>query len=447
MLSPTDASQSSFNHRSALDLATTTVEAMETTLEDVSSLLFAEPLSCQQTTALVGPVEISTTGVVHGRGLRTTRKVLTGECLFVISPTVAAPWKEVARTAGTNKSLETVAETILLKQMKRALKSIQKQPAASFLFLTTGHDQQENLIHNDNSIQLCLGQTEPEQTWWQEAVSDDILKQLIRHNAFGPEFHNYVQMEDNLASFSQAYHRILGMYPLAAIINHSCHPNAVRVFSQETMIVHACSDIEEGQEILWSYIPPTQPLSIRQEQLKTKFGFDCQCHRCSAEKDLSTLISLEGTFSECNLPNLRIPLDVMEPRIHLLEETLTDSSLTNEIRHYIRTGYLNVYLNYLNAKLPQMASPREMMSIAMKLHLALSVVHNASTEHMSILHLCYDLSESPQRVLWTEQLKKAHMTRYGSLGNNVQNVRLAMQHTKGILRHLDGFQARKWGFL
>ena len=411
-------------------------------LEDVSELLFIAT-SPSDTTPLIGPIAIATDSVVHGRGLVATRDIAVGECLFVTPPTVSAPLENVARLCH-GKNLEQVAETILLKHMKRALRSTSKQQAASFMFLTTGAAHREHkLSSNEKALDICLGKVEPNQLCWNEPVSDETLLEIIRHNAFGPDFHNYAQLEANLSS--NAYNRILGLYPLAAIINHSCQPNAVRVFSGEVMIVHACAPIKEGQEIVHSYVPPTQPFPIRQALLLNKFNFRCLCVRCNIEGNLGALHDqLEASLAPINQSNLRWSRKNLEPLVKYLEQALVP--FNNEVRHYLRTSYLNVYLNYINASLlHENAHHKEVTNLAMQLHLALSVSHNASTEHLSILHLCYDLA--PNKTFWVEQLKRAHMTRYGSLGQNMEYVRQSMQHTKGILRSLDGLQRRQWGFL
>jgi hypothetical protein len=59
----------------------------------------------------------------------------------------------------------------------------------------------------------------------------------------------------------------------------------------------------------------------------------------------------------------------------------------------------------------------------------------------SALHVANSDHTSPtlSKVrFWTEQLKKTHMVRYGSLGENVDYVRKMMQHTRTVLRNRNG---------
>lgn len=101
------------------------------------------------------------------------------------------------------------------------------------------------------------------------------------------------------------------------------------------------------------------------------------------------------------------------------------------------------------------------LQIATQLHFSFVSCNNASTEHLSILHLCYDLSSQLRTIamrgnepnviaratsqvhFWTDQLKKAHMIRYGKLGEDLENVRDAMKHSKLVLRNLDGWYLTK----
>mmetsp|Transcript_8203 Transcript_8203/g.12595 ORF Transcript_8203/g.12595 Transcript_8203/m.12595 type:complete len:448 (-) Transcript_8203:128-1471(-) len=447
-------------------MTTATLECLKC---DIPSLLW-DPNTATKSLPWINSasIQVSTCSSIHGRGLVATRDIAVGECLFILPPTVAAPWKDVLRiyassqTTSKSKSLQDIAETILLKHMKRAVQK-HNATAASFLFLTTGkeEDGEKNpyleAIHSncssDEAMGICLGTSLP---WWNKndektQPSDDMLRQIIRHNAFGPEFHNYPQMEQTLSSSDgSCYHRILGLYPLADMINHSCHPNAVRIFSGESMMVHACANIKKGEEIMYSYIPPIQSYTVRQEELLSKFHFQCHCIRCTRE-NISTIHheELEATLRDFNhqssSPNNK---NVLQSKVQFLEQYLTSTAISNEIRHDLRTGYLNVYLNYLNASYTNNNNDdnQEFLSkLILPLHLALSVCHAASTEHLSILHFAYDIASTQQKKFWVEQLKRMHMIRYGVV--TLEDIRQTMQHTKSILRSRTGFVQRQWAFL
>jgi len=107
----------------------------------------------------------------------------------------------------------------------------------------------------------------------------------------------------------------------------------------------------------------------------------------------------------------------------------------------------------------------EVLKLGTQLHFSFVSCNTNSTEHLSILHLCYDLSSllhnraikgsSPDATartmsqvrFWTEQLKRAHMTRYGELGEDLENVRKVMKHSKLVLRNLEGWYLAKDRFI
>ncbi|KAK5170970.1 uncharacterized protein LTR77_004114 [Saxophila tyrrhenica] len=67
----------------------------------------------------------------------------------------------------------------------------------------------------------------------------------------------------------------------AARLNHSCVPNAMHVDDQvnDCYVVRATREINEGEELLLSYVPEMQPKADRQSQLE-KYGFTCTCVAC-----------------------------------------------------------------------------------------------------------------------------------------------------------------------
>jgi len=246
------------------------------------------------------------------------------------------------------------------------------------------------------------------------------------------------------------------------MINHSCSPNAVRVFGRipnssschpsgseicdkiqgkEVMLVHANKAIAKGTEITWSYIPPSNPLNERREAL-SKYGFTCNCLRCVQEEKALTASPL--TTLGDHLPGNEAS---MRDMIQTIEQNLS----CNEIR----VSYAQLYLEYFNTALAQSDIDKinDILKLATRLHFSFVAVNNACTEHLSILHMCYDLAgvlhthalqhksegAMTQVRFWTEQLKKTVMTRYGNLGENLENVRALMKHSKLVLRRKDGW--------
>lgn len=72
-----------------------------------------------------------------------------------------------------------------------------------------------------------------------------------------------------------------GLYPLAAVINHSCQPNCVITFQGNTAFVRTITDVEAGSELNLSYIEIAESTEKRRRELRENYHFDCDCVRCS----------------------------------------------------------------------------------------------------------------------------------------------------------------------
>lgn len=265
---------------------------------------------------------------------------------------------------------------------------------------------------------------------------------------------------------------LIGMYPLAAMLNHSCSANAVRCYAGEVMIVHACQDISKGSEIVWGYIPAVQPMVERRRVLRKKHGFVCKCERCLVEsKHLRNEIlpaTSKGNLSIASRWN-RCIVDVRDSdsseanicnAYSALEEVLNSSFLTNEAKRYLRVAFTNLHFNYFNVMLASVQGAdlsrqdnvhKLILSSSTQLHFAFAATSSSSTEHISVLHLCYELMSDihrknsvgkekslPKVKFWTEALKKAHLVRYGKL-SDLESTRKLMVHTRTVLRQRDGF--------
>eukprot|EP01031_Cornospumella_fuschlensis_P031193 gene31193-37700_t len=90
-----------------------------------------------------------------------------------------------------------------------------------------------------------------------------------------------LKLSNNAFSITDSSLEIIGhgLYLHASVFNHSCQPNAIHTFQQETMVITALRDIQPGEEILVSYIDLAMPRELRQSAL-LPYGFICDCARC-----------------------------------------------------------------------------------------------------------------------------------------------------------------------
>ena len=482
-------------------------------LDDVSHLLFASSENDKSTHDIpfIGPIALvdqrqcdsASQQVVHGRGLVVTRDVPPGECLFIIPAIVSTPIDEVHRRfldlcthesrnnqSGDKcygKELEEISETVLVERIQSLCEEddsermeLKRKTFASFILQMSSDD-----LPNADLDVLLARASSPSYNQSQMTLDNETILNIIRRNAFGPDYHSYdtiascwLKNPSNLAT-ELTYKRLLGIYPLAAMINHSCSPNAVRIFGnvpaslethelrgREVMIVHASAAIKKGSEIVWSYFPPTIPFDIRHETSK-KYGFSCKCTRCTSEQKAVDGIQLFDRLATTNIDRMNLPITVQS-----IEAALAFQNINSEIQRYLRISYARIYMEYFNEAL---ASPliksiqnndemSKLLKLTTQLHFAFVSCNNASTEHISILHLCYELaslmhnnavsyfpdtmSKTMSQVrFWTEQLKKVHMTRYGSLGENLESVRNVMKHSRAVLRSKDGWNQSSHGFI
>ncbi|KAL9185168.1 hypothetical protein ACHAXT_002945 [Thalassiosira profunda] len=516
----------------AVDLSTLSLTPRR--LSDASPLLF-DGSGGELPFALpfVGPIALvergggaangETSAVVHGRGLVATRDVKAGECLFVTPAIVSADAAEVRlrylqqqqQGKDAARDLEQMTEDNLVEQVQslcQIVKDAEIQPKetvdrarrllAAFSAQMSSEDV-PTVDAPDEWMDILLGEPSSMGTAndgdESGKLNRDTIVNTIRRNAFGPDFHGYdaiTKCWTGRENTENCYNRLLAAYPLAASINHSCTPSAVRVFGRiptssggntseidavrgrEVMIVHACAAIRKGTEITWSYLPACTPYAVRREMLSSKYGFKCKCVRCEKEEGASDIPELKEVSDVADgmwsLRDQRRDAELTD-LVSSLEDCFASAKHSpNETQRYIRVGYAALYMEHFNVSLGNGSDVSELLELATLLHFSFASCNNASTEHLGVLHLCYELSGvlhtramngmglglimsgldagDPTKTLngvrfWTEQLKKAHMTRYGELGEDVSKVRELMKHSKLVLRNRDGFYLARHKFI
>lgn len=78
----------------------------------------------------------------------------------------------------------------------------------------------------------------------------------------------------------------IGVWIRASYINHSCLPLVRRTYIGDMMVFRAQADIPVDTELKFGYISCLERYEQRQKMVK-KWGFQCECQVCLAEKDYS----------------------------------------------------------------------------------------------------------------------------------------------------------------
>ncbi|KAI1280066.1 hypothetical protein F5Y07DRAFT_22506 [Xylaria sp. FL0933] len=114
----------------------------------------------------------------------------------------------------------------------------------------------------------------------------------------------------------------LFMHPALAMVNHSCIPNAFVQFIGRKAVLHAYQEIKKDEEIEISYIDCNLHLSHRQEALRTRYHFTCNCPRCKDDMDV---------YQVCRrYPHLRLNSLSLAPEIQNLQVSQGPSLSENE---------------------------------------------------------------------------------------------------------------------
>ncbi|KAI1317408.1 hypothetical protein EDD11_008472 [Mortierella claussenii] len=84
---------------------------------------------------------------------------------------------------------------------------------------------------------------------------------------------------------SQLFTMAEGTFPMGALFNHSCRPNAIVMYEGKVQLVRALEDIEAGQEVCTSYVDNGVQRLERRQLLREKYFFECRCPRCGENEE------------------------------------------------------------------------------------------------------------------------------------------------------------------
>lgn len=116
----------------------------------------------------------------------------------------------------------------------------------------------------------------------QKIWSEDDICDSVLHKLYGIICTNCISLED-----------MIGLYPVLAMINHSCVANTVYTLNTETnsVILRAKRRLEAGEEITLCYTDLWVGQPHRRIKLSKTWYFDCKCPRCSDVTEFGTNMS------------------------------------------------------------------------------------------------------------------------------------------------------------
>ncbi|KAG6127886.1 hypothetical protein E4U12_005583 [Claviceps purpurea] len=132
----------------------------------------------------------------------------------------------------------------------------------------------------------------------------------------------------------------------ACRINHDCDNNAIHDWKLNEKIkrhtVHAIRDIEDGEEITFSYVSLLDDRKTRQSLLKEQFDFTCLCRVCSLpdeqsqerDRKLQQIVRTEELLKICKLQFTLSPLMILG---HLHNQARRYTELGREDCGYVQT--------------------------------------------------------------------------------------------------------------
>ena len=234
----------------------------------------------------IGPIQIQGS-TNHGRGMFTTRKVKKGENLCI---TKATMWSSL----GPNMQCSCPnCRLIYLKnnQVKDAsmlIEILKKSKLLTVCFISTFDINQKDVqIRLFSHLGYDLHKNLDFSLYPLQKVSD------LAQNIY--LYHDHYRLDYLITNMTKNYFHHIWLLP--SLINHSCVPNAVRLYIGEICIVRALTDIPKGSEVFVSYLPLAlfPDVQKRSEYLK----FKCECNLCAFERhhehkqEIQQLIRLE----------------------------------------------------------------------------------------------------------------------------------------------------------
>ncbi|CAK4130673.1 unnamed protein product [Aphanomyces euteiches] len=141
----------------------------------------------------------------------------------------------------------------------------------------------------------------------------------------------------------------IGMFPDAALLNHSCAPNCILTFHKRQLQIRTIRDVSPGEELTISYIELMSSHTTRQEELLASYFFTCKCSRCLAPEPPD----LTATLTSDDVDSMELQIDHFLAQADKFEHA-HDTRRAVDCRH--RALLLAQVLHFLHPSSPTKSS-------------------------------------------------------------------------------------------
>lgn len=160
------------------------------------------------------------------------------------------------------------------------------------------------------------------------------------------------------------------LYPLLALVNHSCVANSGYAVNPDdfSVVLRARKKICEGEEITRSYVPAVYGVPKRKQDLTNDWGVTCHCERCSDVTEFGTFVSAvkcsscgeglilpqdnkEGSLWSCRSCSIPYEAEMIQKLLQNMEEQLRNISdiSVKAFETFMRKNTKDLYMkHYLN---------------------------------------------------------------------------------------------------
>ena len=221
----------------------------------------------------VGPIKIQAS-VKHGRGMFTTRNVKKGENLCVSKAIVSSFALLIQCPCPTCRSVNLGNNKIIDELYYILFEHLRRSKVQTIRFFLTFDSSQKDVDINLFSYSgYELSKTINTSLFPLDKISDLVRDIYLYHE-------HYYKLDKSMGNnLINSFHHI---WLLPSLTNHSCVPNAVRLYIGDICVIRALSDIPKGGEVFVSYLPLALIPDVKSRSQFLRFK--CDCNLCVFER-------------------------------------------------------------------------------------------------------------------------------------------------------------------